>query len=104
MYTEFDQESQGEGRNFEDACAHEGKKGQVTSSFSPPSLPISCSPGALLACKNSRFSSFFAAGDVSRGGTSVTQRQEFHTDGVNQCLHKKSSSHEVANLFNFTFC
>ena len=43
--------------------------------------------------------------DVKRGGTSATQRQKFHTDDVNQCLHHKSGSHEVpnANLFNFTF-
>ena len=44
-------------------------------------------------------------GDGSRGGTSATQRQKFHTDDVNQCLHNKSGSHGVpnANLFNFTF-
>ena len=44
-------------------------------------------------------------GDVSRGGTSATQRQKFHTDEVNQCLLNKSRSHGVpnANLFNFTF-
>ena len=43
--------------------------------------------------------------DVSRGGTSATQRQKFHTDNVNQCLHNKSGSHAVSNenLFNFTF-
>ena len=43
--------------------------------------------------------------DVSRGGTSATQRQKFHTDDVNQCLHNKCGSHGVpnANLFNFTF-
>ena len=43
--------------------------------------------------------------DVSRGGTSATQRQKFHTDDVNQCLHNKSGSHGApnANLFNFTF-
>ena len=43
--------------------------------------------------------------DVSRGGTSATQRQKFHTDDVNQCLHNKSGSHGVsnANLLNFTF-
>ena len=35
-----------------------------------------------VACKNIRFSSLFAAGDVSRGGTSATQRQKFHTDDV----------------------
>ena len=36
-----------------------------------------------LACENIRFSSLFAAGDVSRGGTSATQRQKFHTDDAN---------------------
>ena len=43
--------------------------------------------------------------DVSRGGTSATQRQKFNSDDVNQCLHNKSSSHGIpnANLFNFTF-
>ena len=58
-----------------------------------------------LTRENSRFSSLFAARDVSRGGTSATQRQKFHTDDVNQCLHNKSSSHGIpnANLFNFTF-
>ena len=34
----------------------------------------------LLACENIRFSLLFAAGDVSWGGTSATQRQKFHTD------------------------
>ena len=59
---------------------------------------------ALVACENIRFSSLFAAGDVSRGGTSATQRQKFHTDDVNQCLHNKSSSHGIPNitLSNFT--
>ena len=43
--------------------------------------------------------------NVSQGGASATQRQKFHTDDVNQCLHNKSGSREVpnANLFNFTF-
>ena len=43
--------------------------------------------------------------DISRGGTSATQRQKFHTDDVNQCLDNKSGNHGVpnANLFNFTF-
>ena len=43
--------------------------------------------------------------DVSRGRTSATQRQKFHTDDVKQCLHSKSCSHGVPNenLFNFTF-
>ena len=44
-------------------------------------------------------------GDVSRGGTSSTQRQKFPTDDVNHCLHNKSGSHGVpnANVFNFRF-
>ena len=33
-----------------------------------------------VACENIRFCNLFAAGDVSRGGTSATQRQKFHTD------------------------
>ena len=43
--------------------------------------------------------------DVSRGGTSATQRQKFHTVDVNQCFHNKSGSHGVPNahLLNFTF-
>ena len=59
----------------------------------------------LLACKNIRSSSLFAAGDVSRGGTSATQWQKFHTDDANQCLLNKSGSHGVSNvnLFNFRF-
>ena len=36
----------------------------------------------IVACENIRFSTLFAAGDVSRGGTSATQRQKFHTDDV----------------------
>jgi len=59
---------------------------------------------SVIACENIRFSSLFAAGDVSRGGTSATQRQKFHTDDANQCLHNKSGSHGVPNrnLSNFT--
>ena len=44
------------------------------------------------------FSSLFAPGDVSRGGTSATQWQKFHTDDTNQCLHNKSGSHGVPNI------
>ena len=42
--------------------------------------------------------------DVSRGGTSATQQQKFHTYDTNQCLHNKSGSHGVPNtkLSNFT--
>ena len=57
-----------------------------------------------LACENIRFPSLFAGGEVSRRGTSATQRQKFHTDDANQCLHNKSGSHGVSNtnLSNFT--
>ena len=43
--------------------------------------------------------------DVTRGGTSATQRQKFHTDDVNQCLHNKFGIPGILNenLFNFTF-
>ena len=30
--------------------------------------------------------------------TSATQRQKFHTDDANQCLHNKSGSHGVPNI------
>ena len=58
-----------------------------------------------VACENIRYSSLFAAGDVSRGGTSPTQRQKFHTVDATQCLLNKSGSHRVpnVNLFNFRF-
>jgi len=56
----------------------------------------------LVACKNIRFSSLFPAWDVSRGGTSATQRQKFH-DAI-QCLHNTSGGHGVpnTNVSNFT--
>ena len=56
-----------------------------------------------IACENIRFSSLFAAGDVSRGGTSATQRQKFHTDDVNQCLDNKHDSHGAPNINLSTF-
>ena len=66
---------------------------------------LSCCLGvrSFLACENIRFSSLFVAGDVSRGGTSTTQRQKFHTDDTNQCLHNKSSSHGVPNINSSNF-
>ena len=68
------------------------------------STPVaSCLKGNLRTADVSPRSS--PLGDVSRGGTSSTQRQKFHTDDVNQCLHNKSGIHGVpnANLFNFRF-
>ena len=43
---------------------------------------VRCISCLFTAYENIRFSSLFAAGDVSRGGTSATQRQKFHTDDV----------------------
>ena len=58
----------------------------------------------IVARENIRFSSLFVAGDILSGGMSATQRQKFHTDDANQCLHNKSGSHGVSNinLSNFT--
>ena len=74
-------------------------------SQSPIRLPNLSHKINFLALENIRFSMLFTAGDVSRGGTSATQRQKFHTDDTNQCLLNKSRSHGVpnVNLFNFRF-
>ena len=92
-------------RTFRKGCTVLWGHPQITENYEycitvPSPVPLFC-----IAYGNSRFSSLLAAGDVSRGGTSATQRQKFHTDDVNQCLHNKSGSHGVpnANLFNFTF-
>ena len=45
--------------------------------------------------KNSRFSSLLAAWDVSREGTSATQRQKFHTDDVRLSKTELSISHLI---------
>ena len=38
--------------------------------------------------QNSCFSSILTTGDVLQGGTSATQRQQFHTDDVDHCLRR----------------
>ena len=55
----------------------------------------------VVACENISFSSLFPAGDVSRGGTSATQWQKFHTDDADQFLHKKSGSHGWDSKYKF---
>ena len=45
-----------------------------------------------LACEHSRFSSLFAAGDVSRGGASAAQRQRFHIDDVKSVRNEVRSA------------
>ena len=59
----------------------------------------------ILACENIRFSSLFAAGDVSRGGTSATQRQKFHTDDVNSARNPvRSADWSTEKLHCFSYC
>ena len=59
----------------------------------------------LLACENIRFSSLFAAGDVSRGGTSATQRQKFHTDDVKSVRNPvRSADWSTQQLDCFSYC
>ena len=52
-----------------------------------PRLAILPVQNLKIACENIRFPPPFAAGDVSRGGTSGTKRHKFHTDDVNQGLY-----------------
>ena len=60
---------------------------------------------ALLACENIRFSSLFAAGDVSRGGTSATQWQKFHTYDVKSVRNPvRSTDWSAEYLHCFTCC
>ena len=60
---------------------------------------FSFKPLLFTACENIRFSSPFADGDVSRGGTSAAQRQKFHTDDANNVY---IINPVVTNLSNFT--
>ena len=43
-----------------------------------------------VACENSRFSPLLAAGDVSRGGTSATQRRRISQAKVNRKMVKSN--------------
>ena len=59
----------------------------------------------LLACENIRFSSLFVAEDVSRGGTSATQRQKFHTDDVKSVQNPvRSADWSTEQLHSFSYC
>ena len=59
----------------------------------------------LLACENIRFSSLFAAGDVSRGGTSATQRQKLHTDDVKSVRNPvRCADWSTEQLDCFSYC
>ena len=57
------------------------------------------------ACENSRFSSLFAAEDVSRGITSATQRQKFHSGDVKSVRNPvRSADWSTEYLHCFSFC
>ena len=63
------------------------------------------SPMISLACENIRFSSLFVAGDVSRGGTSATQGQKFHTDDVKSVRNPvRSADWSTQQLHCFSYC
>ena len=51
-----------------------------------------------IAYENIRFSSLFAAGHVSRGGTSATQRQKFYTDDVKSVSSHLQSQSELYHV------
>ena len=58
-----------------------------------------------LACENIRFSSLFVAEDVSRGGTSATQRQKFHTDDVKSVQNPvRRADWSTEQLHCFSYC
>ena len=58
-----------------------------------------------VACENIRFSSLFFAGDVSRGRTSATQRQKFHTDDVKSVRNPvRSADWSTEQLHCLSYC
>ena len=85
---------------------------KVGSESPPPShIPSNCTvPGFNLlkqdiACENIRFSSLLVAEDVSRGGTSATQRQKFHTDDVKSVQNPvRSADWSMEKLHCFSYC
>ena len=68
-------------------------------------LPAGKSTNKTVACENIRLSSLFAAGDVSRWGTSATQRQKFHTDDVKSVRNPvRSADWSTQQLHCFSYC
>ena len=58
-----------------------------------------------LACENIRFSLLFTDGDVSRGGTSATRRQIFHTDDVKSVRNPvRGADWSTESLHCFSYC
>ena len=68
-------------------------------------LNLLSTTGVLLAYENIRFSTLFAAGDVSHGGTSATQRQKFYTDDVKYVQNPvRSPDWSTEQLHCFSYC
>ena len=67
--------------------------------------PIVIDIGDRIAWEYSCFPLLLIGKVISPEGSSATQRQKFHTDDVNQCLHNEHGSHGVSNvnLFDFMF-
>ena len=82
------------------------QRARVVSTWDPKTRgPGFASRSGLLACENIRFSSVFAAGDVSRGGKSATQRQKFHTDDVKSVRNPvRSDDWLTEQLHCFSYC
>ena len=58
-----------------------------------------------LACEDIRFSSLVVAEDVSRGGTSATQRQKFPTDDLKSVRNPvRSADWSTQHLHCFSYC
>ena len=58
-----------------------------------------------LTCESIRFSSLFAAGEVSLGGTSATQQQKFHTDDVKSVQNPvRSADWSTEQLHCLSYC
>ena len=58
-----------------------------------------------IACENIRFSSLFAARDISHGEMSATQRQKFHTDDTESVRNPvRSADWSTEKLHCFSNC
>ena len=62
-------------------------------------------PHCYVAWENIHFSSLFVAGDVSRRGTSATQRQKFHTDDIKSVRNPvRSADWSMEQSHCFSYC
>ena len=91
--------------NLSSRCRDKSNQCERLSCFSIPGSKKPFYSYRTLACENIRFSSLFAAGDVSRGGTSSIQRQKFHTDDVKYVQNLvRSPDWSTEQLHCFSYC